>query len=451
MRLSWKIEASRADRQHSYVVEESATRDFAEITASTGPVVSASQIGVAAPGDPLLSREVRYYRVRVRLGDDWSTWSEPLEVEAGLLEAREWMAKAITIEGDTGAERQSPSPMFRREFILDSDPVRARLHITSLGVHTASINGSPVSDELLAPGWTSYRTRLLAATHDVTDLLRFGPNVVSATLGDGWYRGRLGWQPGNDRCRYGTEVALIAQLEVELAHGGTVTIFTDDDWQAAIGEVLAADLYDGSTVDLRLGMPGWEEPGYDASAWSPVRVVSFDSSTIHPRMTAPVRVVDRWNAEELHAGGGERVFDGKQNIAGYLRMVVEGRAGDQVVVRHSEVLEPDGSLHTRSLRSAQATDEYVLGANAGPTTLQPAFTFHGFRYAGIRTEATIKSAEFVAISSDLPRRSSFECSLPILNRLHENVVWSQRDNFVSVPTDCPQRDERLGWTGDAQA
>ncbi|HET7726232.1 MAG TPA: glycoside hydrolase family 78 protein [Candidatus Limnocylindrales bacterium] len=361
-----------------------------------------------------------------------------------------WVARVITLPGDPGARHPAPAPLLRRELVLPAEPRQAWLHVTALGLHRVSINGQSVSEDLLAPGWTPYRQRLLHDTYDVTGLLTPGANAIAAALGDGWYRGRLGWSPGNDRANYGDQVALVAQLEVDLVDGSRTVIATDGSWLASTGEICSADLYDGAVVDLRERRAGWDRPGYDAAGWVAAAELPFDHSIIEPRIAPPVRRIAVLPVATAPAAGGRVTLDSGQNLAGFVRLSVRGRRGDTVTVRHAEVLEPDGSLHTRSLRSARATDVYVL-ADDSEVVLEPPFTFHGFRYAEVETEATVLRAEVVAISSDTPRRGRFECSEPALNRLHENVVWSQRGNFVSVPTDCPQRDERLGWTGDAQA
>jgi alpha-L-rhamnosidase len=388
----------------------------------------------------------------VRTERGWTAWSPSLRVEAGLLEPTDWRARAITLPDDPGRERQSPPPILRREFEVPGTVEQARLYVTALGLYEVTLNGRPVSDALLSPGWTAYRHRLLAETHDVTSLLHPGANVLVAALGDGWYRGRIGWDARDDRGHYGREVALLAQLELQLVDGSRQEVVTDERWQASTGELRAADIYDGARIDLRARQLGCEEAGFDASGWQPAAVVPLDLRIVSPRSAPPVRVVERWAATMPLKRGpeGQLRLDAGQNIAGFLRLRVRGERDDRVVVRHAEVLEADGSLHTRSLRSALAADIYTLG-DAEVTDLEPAFTFHGFQHAEIETAAEVLGAEFLAISSDTPRRGRFECSDARLNRLHENVVWSQRDNFVSVPTDCPQRDERLGWTGDAQA
>ena len=238
------------------------------------------------------------------------------------------------------------------------------------------------------------------------------------------------------------------QLDVECADGSSVRVATSPDWTTSTGGIRSASLYDGVEIDLRAEPHGWDAPGFDDSAWSPVREVGVDISVVDPRITTGVRTVAEWSSP-IEPRDGHAFIDLGQNIAGWLRLVVRGTAGDRVEVRHAEVLEPDGSIHTKSLRTARATDGYVL-AHDGETTLEPTFTFHGFQYAEV-TGAEVVSATAVAVSSADLLRSSFECADPRLERLHSNVAWSQRDNFVSLPTDCPQRDERLGWTGDAQA
>ena len=451
LRLSWRVEpAIEGIEQLGYQIEASGESGFETIIADTGSIDGADQMAVRAPGSALSSREVRWFRVRILTSQGWTFWSPSLRVEAGLLAATDWDALAVTLPDDPGVKRQAPPPVLRREFDLPAAVVRARLYVTSLGLHHLSLNGKPASQDLLAPGWTSYRHRLNAETYDVTRLLSAGPNVIVGILGDGWYRGRLGWNPGADRCAYGEQVALIAQLEVDLADGTQQRLVTDGSWMASTGEVLMADLYDGCDIDLRLVHAGVSNPGYDMAAWRPVATVPFDPAIIEPRTAPPVRMVSVIPVEPVTRSDGSVQFDAGQNISGYVRLRVRGQRGDTVTVRHAEVLNPDGSLHTRSLRTAKATDRYTL-ADGEATDLAPLFTFHGFQFAEVETAAEIELAEFVAISSDTPRRGQFECSEPRLERFHENVVWSQRDNFVSVPTDCPQRDERFGWTADAQA
>jgi alpha-L-rhamnosidase len=451
VRLTWQVVAEEPGaRQEAYEIEVSDVADFERVRFTTGPSSGDAQVAVEAPGGALWSREVRFYRVRIQVGGSWTDWSPLLRIEAGLLRPENWKAEAVTLPEDPGATVQSPAPLVRREFTLAAPIARARLYVTSLGIHEAFINGQRVGDALLSPGWTSYRKRLLYETHDVTTLLTPGRNVIAAVLGDGWYRGRIGWDARDDRCRYGDQLGLIAQLEIQSDDGSWVTIVSDGQWQASTGEIRRADLYDGCEIDLRDRQAGWTQRGFAAEGWLPVRVVPWDRSVVEPRVAPPVRVIAELPVTRRLRPGSALQLDGGQNISGFVRLRVRGQRDAQVRVRHAEVLEADGSLHTTSLRSARATDDFIL-ADDQETILEPRLTFHGFRYAEVETEAEILDATIVAISSDTPPRSSFSSSHELLDRFHENVVWSQRGNFVSVPTDCPQRDERLGWTGDAQA
>jgi alpha-L-rhamnosidase len=451
LRLTWQV--STADpglRQRAYEVQAAASDAFEAVLATTGVVDSDDQVAVPAPGAPLNSREVRHFRVRIRTDIGWSDWSPTLRIEAGLLEPSDWSAVGITSPGDPGRARQAPPPLLRRAFEIPGPVRRARLYATAHGVFRMAINGRPVSEDILAPGWTAYRDRLLVEAYDVTDLLRVGRNAITGVVGDGWYRGRLGWDPDGGRARYGRDVALFAQLEVDLDDGRAISVSTDGQWRASSGAIRSADLYDGAEIDLREEPAGWELPEFEDASWADVVEVPFDSRILEPRIAPPVRVVASIPVTPVEVRPGLFRTDGGQNLTGHVRIRVQGRRDQRVTVRHAEVLEPDGSLHTRSLRSAKATDTYVL-ADDEAVVLEPTFTFHGFRYAEIETDADVMGIAHVAISSATPQRSTFESSDADLNRFHENVVWSQRDNFVSVPTDCPQRDERLGWSGDAQA
>ena len=454
LRVDWRVARAAgasgpSDLQRAYELQAAADLSFTTLLAESSAETD-RQLDVVAPGGPLHSRESRHLRVRVATDAGWSPWSGPVTIEAGLLSPSDWSAVAITLADDEGAIRQAPSPLLRTEFTLAAAPVRARLHVTSQGLNEVHLNGTVVGDELLAPGWTAYQQRLLVSTHDVTGLLTEGPNAIGALLGDGWFRGRLGWDPVDDRGRYGKTLALLAQLEVDLADGSRVVVGTGPDWVAATGETRSADLYDGCSTDLREHRTGWDLAEFDASGWAAAQVVPLDLQTLAPRVAPPVRVVAELTPTRSAGPDGTVRLDAGQNVAGFVRLTVRGGAGQTVVVRHAEVLEADGALHTLSLRSAKATDTYVL-ADDRPVLLQPRFTFHGFRFAEVVTDAEVLDAQVVAISSDTPRRGRFTSSHATLDRFHENVVWSQRDNFVSVPTDCPQRDERLGWTGDAQA
>ncbi|MEU4226792.1 glycoside hydrolase family 78 protein [Nonomuraea sp. NPDC026600] len=447
-RLSWTVRNDRPGwQQHGYDVE---------IRDAEGKVVSATgrseSVLVPWPGDDLSSRERRDVRVRVR-GQDGRTseWSEWNSVEAGLLDAEQWRADAAAPPAELVDAPDGPATMLRRGFAVRGPVERARLYVTGHGLYEVEINGQVVGDDVLAPGWSSYDHRLRYRTHDVTALLSEGGNAIGAMLADGWYRGRVGFKDGRVET-YGSRTALIAQLEVGYADGSTDVVTTDGSWRCARGPILAASLYDGEKYDARLMPAGWSSAGFDDSAWLPADVVDHDPGLLVAPTGPPVRRVETLRPVEVIQGpAGETILDFGQNISGRLRIRVQGPAGHTVTLRHAEVLE-DGVLSRRPLRNAAAQDEYTLAGGA-EEEWEPRFTMHGFRYAELIDwpgELRPGSVQAVVCHTDMRRTGWFTCSDPQLQRLHDNVVWSMRGNFVDLPTDCPQRDERLGWTGDIQ-
>ena len=372
-------------------------------------------------------------------------------VEAGLLQPEDWSAQFITPGWEDDTTESQPSPMLRREFSVKAGLERARLYITALGVYDAQINGTPVGDHVLDPGWTVYDHRLLYQTYDVAPLLSEGQNAIGAILGDGWYRGRFGFGGGR-RNIYGDRLALLAQLELVYEDGSTERIVTDENWRAATGPILSSEIYDGEIYDARLERPGWSTPGYDDKDWSRVARLQRNLDTLVALTGPPIRRTEVVTPVSIsRSPSGRTLVDFGQNLVGTVRITVRGEAGQTVILRHAEVLE-NGELGTRPLRHAKATDSYTLRGGEAETW-EPRFTFHGFRYAevdGWPGELQPEDISAVVFHSDMERTGWFECSDPLINRLHENVVWSMRGNFLSVPTDCPQRDERLGWTGDIE-
>ncbi|HEX7223103.1 MAG TPA: family 78 glycoside hydrolase catalytic domain, partial [Candidatus Limnocylindrales bacterium] len=341
------------------------------------------------------------------------------------------------------------APLLRREFDLDEghgDVERAVLRTSALGVVEAWVNGIPSSDELLAPGWTSYEWRVRLVEHDVTDAVD-AQTVIGLRLGNGWYRGWLGFT--GQRAVYGDERAVWAELEVRFADGHVQTVVSDESWRSATGEVLADDLYNGQTIDARLRDAAWRHPGFDEQGWAAVHSVDFDPARLVARTSPPVRRLGDRAVERIWTSpSGKTLVDFGQNLVGFVRVRVAGPAGTEVVLRHAEVLE-DGELGIRPLRRAQATDRFIL--SGGVDVFEPTLTFHGFRYAevtGWPGELDPSALMAVVVGTDIRSIGSFACSDPLLNQLHSNVEWGMRGNFLSVPTDCPQRDERLGWTGD---
>ncbi|NTW40249.1 MAG: family 78 glycoside hydrolase catalytic domain, partial [Cellulomonadaceae bacterium] len=449
-RVTWPVlDAPDGWQQTAY---ELRVRRAGGVQSASGWVESSEQVLVAWPFDPLASRERVEVAVRVRgTHGDASAWSPGTPLEAGLLAAGDWVAQAIAadvVEPDTDLRRP---PVLRHDFRIDRPVVAARLYLTAHGLVEAHLNGQRVGDDVLAPGWTVYPERLVYRTHDVTDLVREGDNALGALLGDGWYRGRLGFDGGR-RDIYGDRLALLAQLEVEHPDGSRTVVATGPGWTAGQGPILRAGLYEGETHDERQNPGGWSEPGFDDSGWTGVTCVERAPGTLVAPDGPPIRCTQEVRPVRVdRTTRGTYLLDLGQNLVGRLRIRPDGPEGTRVVLRHAEVLQ-DGELCVRPLRAATSVDEYVLGPQ-GRQTWEPRFTIHGFRYAEIEGwPGDLHDGDVVArvLHTDLRRTGGFTSSDARLNRLHENVLWSMRGNFVGLPTDCPQRDERLGWTGDIQ-
>ncbi|HKU11123.1 MAG TPA: family 78 glycoside hydrolase catalytic domain [Sinomonas sp.] len=453
-RISWSLRsAPEGWTQHEYRVE--VTRSGRE---DTFKVRSAEQILVPWPGEPLASRESASVRVSVRGQDGgWSPWSPTTELEAGLLDASDWVALPVGAfwEENPDSDDRRPS-IVRREFDVREKPVRARLYASGHGLYEAELNGRRVGDDALSPGWTVYGQRLRYYTYDVTGLITAGPNALGAWLGDGWYRGRLGWR-GGFRNVFGYDLSFIGQLELTYADGTVDVVATDTAWKAAPSPILRSGIYDGEDYDARVEQPGWSTAGFDDGTWQPVAMRHRDPATLVAPTAPPVRCTEEVPPiVVLTTPSGKKILDFGQNLVGRLRIAVRGSRGQTVTLRTAEVLQ-DGELYTRPLRGARSTDNYTLAGRDSTEVWEPRFTSHGFRYAEVTgwpgdLEADVACGAVVArvYQTDLKRTGWFESSDPMLNRLHQNVVWSMRGNFVDLPTDCPQRDERVGWTGDIQ-
>ena len=307
-----------------------------------------------------------------------------------------------------------------------------------------------VGTSVFAPGWSAYASRLHYETHDVTKQVSLGHNVIGAIVADGWWRGFLTWQM--KRNVYGDRLGFLAQLEVVFSDGTSEVIVTDQLWRTSVGPILKADLYNGETCDARINQEGWSASGFDDSRWGRAEVFSPVVGDLVAPAAPPIRrIEERAVTEVIVSPSGRTILDFGQNLVGWVRFTVEGPVGTTVVLRHAEVLQ-DGELGVRPLRNAKATDRYTLRGQ-GPESWEPTFTFHGFRYLEVEGWPGPLDPEMfkaVVLHSDFERIGTFSCSNELLNRLHENAVWGMRGNFVGVPTDCPQRDERLGWTGDLQ-
>ncbi|MFM6977758.1 MAG: family 78 glycoside hydrolase catalytic domain [Micrococcales bacterium] len=443
LELSWKVfEAKHGESQLAYEIQSALDVDF-EIQLTSDQAKSSHSQYIKAPHTPNASREISFHRVRIETESGWSEWSNTLTHETGLLNGEELIGHAI---GDE-SKSTDPAALLRTTFSITKPVKKARLYATAHGTYDVMINGAKAGDHILAPGWTPYQLRLLVDTHDVTNHLVEGENAFGVLLTDGWYRGKMSFFNMFDN--YGEHNSFLGQIEIDYEDGTSEIIATDSNWKTATGGVRFASIYDGTTMDFTMSQPAWCKPGFDDSTWTSVTLRNINKSILEPLSAPPVRV--KAELPMTIRQESDRVnLDGTQNISGWVRLTVEGKRGDKVVVRHAEILLPNKTLHTEPLRDAKATDTYILGKD-GVQDLEPKHTFHGFQFADVVSEAKVVKAVAIAITSDNEDRGLFQSSHKLLNKLHSNVLWSLRDNYVSIPTDCPQRDERLGWTGDAQA
>ncbi len=423
----------------------------------TGRVESNRTAQVEYGGAPLTSRQQVFWKVQTLDADgEASAWSAPASFEVGLLESADWSASWIGSPLHGTPRTSAVVPALRTPFSVKGRVAKARLYATALGLYELHLNGGRVGDHELAPGWTDYRVRVRYQVYDVSDRLATGENVLGALLGDGWYCGFVGLA---EREQYGISPKLLAQLEITYEDGTRETIATDATWKWHASPILEADLLMGETYDARQEIGAWSVSGYDDSRWTPVEVFADPGiqlvATSEPpvRATQEVRPVAR-PVESYDVHVGKRfLYDLGQNMVGRLRIRVRGAPGTAITARHAEVLDEQGELYTEILRGARQTDVYTLRGAPEGEVFEPRFTFHGFRYAEISgriEEENIEEVTGVVLHSDLPVTGEFTCSDERINQLQRNITWSQRGNFVDVPTDCPQRAERLGWTGDAQ-
>ena len=456
-RLSWRIEsAQRNTMQAAYQIQVAPSA--AALTSARGLLWDSGRIATDASlfrpyRGPTLTSSTRYvWRVRV-----WdatgraSAWSEPAFWETSLLARGDWSAQWIGPPPAAHDSAGAPSPMLRGTFAVKGAVASARVYITARGLYELHLNGQRVGEDFFTPGWTSLNKRLQYQTYDVTSALTQGENAIGAMLGDGWYRGYLGFT--GRKHDYGTQVALLAQLEIRYADGRTQRVTTDSSWRMSTGAVTFADIYRGESYDARLEKAGWDRAGYNASSWMPVELRGESAVALVAPVSEPVRRTREVKPIALiKSPTGQTIFDLGQNITGWVRLRVTGAAGTTITLRHAEVLDGAGNLYTDNLRDAFQTDRITL-KGGGDETWEPHFTFHGFRYVqvdGLSGTPTLANITGIVVRSNLGETGTFVTSDTMLNKLQQNIIWGQRGNFLDVPTDCPQRDERLGWTGDAQ-
>ena len=454
--FSWKFRSERRGfRQQACRI-----RAFSEgkLLWDSGKCPGSGSVCIPWGGEALDSRTAVTWRVTAWDEEGNELNSPEASFETSLFSNADWSARWMKFDGNNPAA-PAPLPFFRREFQTEKGVVRARLYAACRGNCEVWLNGQQAGNDRMAPGWTDFRKRVQVLAWDVTALLREGKNAVGVIAADGWYCSYLS---GRRRNLYGETPEVLLQLELRYADGKEEKILSGPGWKTATGPYLYSDIYDGEFYDARLEMPGWSEPGFDDAKWRPVTVGEdpADSPPLIPKMAEPVRVMHEIPARKLlHPRPEVWIWDFGQNMAGVVRIRnIRSRAGVLFTFRYGEMLNGDGTLYNLNYRSARNTDYFVPGADLDtPVSYETRFTFHGFRYVQIdgfqfcgRSAPEELEVTALALHSDLEPASDFRCGLPEVNRLYRNILWSQRSNFLEIPTDCPQRDERLGWTGDAE-
>jgi len=428
-RLSWVLEHSaRGERQTAYQVLVSLKPEAAAGDQwDSGKVPSGQSVHVVYAGKLLTSGQSYYWKVRYwDSGDRPSPYSAAARFETGLFENAEWKGKWIA-----GANQ------IRKEFTLRARPVRARAYVAGLGYYELRINGHKVGDRVLDPAWTTYDKRVLYTVYDITDRLRPGDNAVGVMLGEGWFKSR----------------ALRMQIHAELEGGQTVDVATDEAWKTMPGPIQSDSVYDGEVYDARRETPGWERAGFDDALWKAASLIDGPKGVLSAQMMPPIRVVDTIAPVKLTTTRpGVYIYDLGQNISGVVEMRVRGPRGTRVQLRHAELLYDDGTLNVENLRAAKATDVYILRGDGSLEVYQPRFTYHGFRYVeltGYPGTPKFDTLRAKVVHSDVRPTGGFTSSKQILNQIQRNIVWGIQDNLTGIPTDCNQRDERMGWMADA--
>ncbi len=449
-RFSWQLANEKRNTvQTAYAIQVFASDNKKTPVWNSGKVNSNQSVFVPYAGATLQSGKKYSWTVQVWDNNGITATSEAASFQMALLNVSDWKAKWI--EPGYTEDSLRASPMFRKQFATSKKIVSATAYITAHGLYEAQINGQRISDDYFTPGWTAYQKRLQYQMYDVTSMIAKGNNAIGVTLGNGWYRGVIGFSNNHDV--YGKDIALLFQLTITYSDGTTENIISDDSWKSSTGTIRYAEIYNGETIDARMTKNGWAMPGYDDTKWSGVKVASHSMDVLVATYNETVKRKETFKPVRIFkTPKGEQVIDFGQNLVGWVTIKVKGNAGDKIVVSHAEVLEKNGNFYTTNLRAAKAQDVYILKGGE-EEIFEPHFTWHGFQF--IRLEGypgELKAENFTAVAlySDMAPTGTFSSSNALVNQLQHNIQWGQKGNFIDVPTDCPQRDERLGWTGDAQ-
>ncbi|WP_342044068.1 family 78 glycoside hydrolase catalytic domain [Bacillus sp. OTU530] len=458
-RFSWKIESEkRGTYQQAYQIQVTGSAgNFQCPIWDTGRVESEQSIQVEYAGTKLQSRTRYHYRIKVwdNFGRE-SDWSEPSWWETAFLSMNEWKAQWISPNPDAIDPHSKAVFLLRKSVHLKRGIVSARIYATAAGVYEIHLNSSKVGDDLLAPGWTSYLHRHQYQTYDVTHQLQSGMNGIGIVLGDGWYKGEVSFIPR--RNFYGDRRAALLQLHVQYDDGTEELIVSDSTWKSSTGPILLSEFFAGETYDARLEKEGWTEPDYDDADWNKTAALDLPMNQLVAQENWPTRVTETIRPKNIiQTPSGDTLLDMGQNMVGRIRMTLNVPAGTCIRLQHAEVLDKDGNFYTGNLRSAKQIVKYIA-KGGGKETYAPHFSFQGFQYVKVEGfseqennhKLLLESFIGEVMHSDMEPTGDFECSHPMVNQLQSNIKWGQRGNFLDVPTDCPQRDERLGWTGDAQ-
>ncbi|GGD76875.1 glycoside hydrolase family 78 protein [Paenibacillus nasutitermitis] len=452
-RISWQIQSGiRSWLQSAFQIQVSPSPDFSSLLWDSGKVQSNESTHIALTELDVEASRRYYYHIRVWDKQELaSAWSEIAFWETGLLEPGNWQAQWISAPLQSFPVESGQSPLLRRIFSVNAPVRSARIYVTALGLYELNLNGIRVGEDYFTPGWTNYNKRLQYQTYDVTALLSNGSNAIGAALGNGWFKGNLAWE--DKKNIYGERTALLLELHVTYEDGSGDVIVSDNGWRAAKSPVLLSEIYHGETYDARLEKQGWSTAAYDDSQWEQVEVLEHTKAILIAQENEPVRKIGELQPIALlTTPAGETVIDMGQNMVGWVRFTMNGAEGQEVSLQHAEVLDQEGNFYTENLRNAKQAIHYILNGQ-GSETYEPHFTFQGFRYVkltGFSEPVRLEDFTGVVLHSDMEVTGDFQCSDPLINQLQHNILWGQKGNFLDVPTDCPQRDERLGWTGDAQ-